>query len=144
MTHVGYVNKDKHAAKAAELLEKEKNGYIQLACDALMGGTAYEDTREQLARRIKRQMKTKLFNYLQRSGIIRTEHRRYCDGSGLCRTYHRDPEINDVPSYLLNIEKILPNFSEIIESIMVEAGKLKVIVEIEAATKNAHNIGDRV
>ena len=36
-----------------------------------------------------------------------------------------------VPSDLLDVETILPNFSELVDSMMVDAGKLRLVSEIE-------------
>jgi hypothetical protein len=48
-----------------------------------------------------------------------------------------EPRESDVPSKYLDIEKVLTNFDAAIDDIMVEAGKRKMIAEIEAVTKEA-------
>ena len=45
--------------------------------------------------------------------------------------------MEDVPSQYRDIEKILPTFQELVDSVLVEAGKLRMISAIEEATKKA-------
>ena len=48
-----------------------------------------------------------------------------------------EPRLSDVPSRLVNIETIIPNFQEAVDSMMTEARRLKAVADIEATTREA-------
>ena len=118
MAHIGHIDKEKQAAKTLEFFNREKDGFVRSACHSYTAGVPPEQTREALVRKIKSRMEDVLFEHLK-------------------RTVRREPRKSDVPSQYRDIEKILPNFQELVDSVLVEAGKLRMISAIEEATKKA-------
>ena len=138
MTHVGHIDKEEYAEKALELLYGEKETFVSFAYDSLFWGVSREETRVNLVDRIKTEMRRILFGHLVVTGAVRGVV-KYDYTYGYCRRIRREPRISEVPSMYLDIAKVLPNFNEVIESLMIEAIKLKLIADIRA--KAAENPG---
>lgn len=137
MSEIRHINSEKHASSVLALLEGEKEKFIQYAFSYFRDGFLPPDeVRDRLARRMKSRMREVIFKHLKRTGEVRGDNRRDFT-LGFCRSRYIEPRINDVPSRYLNIDRILPNFQEIVSSIMTEAEKLKTIAEIEATTSEA-------
>ena len=137
MATIGRIDKEEYAAKALELIEGERDYFVSTVCANLVGVVSPDVAREQLVRRVKSRMEDILFRYLKREGIVKGDYRHQYTYLGYYRTVRREPNKRDVPDELLDIEKILPNFNEIIDAILVEAGKLKMVSAIEETTKKA-------
>ena len=140
MTRVGHINKEQHAAEALELLNGERSTFVSFAFDSLFRGVSREETRGNLADQVKKEMRAILFNHLVRKGVVRGDI-KFDYSYGYCRKIRRAPRISEVPSRYLNIEEILPNFNEIIDAIMLESVKLKLVSDIQA--KQAEADGDK-
>lgn len=136
MAHIGHIDKEKQAAKTLEFFNREKDGFVRSACHSYTAGVPPEQTREALVRKIKSRMEDVLFEHLKRTGDVRGSFRHEYT-MGYLRTVRREPRKSDVPSQYRDIEKILPNFQELVDSVLVEAGKLRMISAIEEATKKA-------
>lgn len=136
MAHVYHVDMERYSADALELIGEEKDYLLRLAYEWLKDGITVEDTRTRLVQKVKIIMKDVLFEHLKRTGTVRGDY-RYDYTLGYCRRKYVEPRMIDVPSKLLDIEAVLPNCHEFINAIMVEAGKLKAIYDIESATKHA-------
>lgn len=137
MPEIRHINSEKHAASVLVLLEGEKEKFIQYAFSYLRDGFLPPDeVRGRLVRRMKLHMRGVIFKHLKRTGAVRGDS-RHDFTLGFCRSRYSEPRISDVPSRYLDIDRILPNFQEIVSSIMTEAEKLKTIAEIEATTSEA-------
>ena len=136
MTHIGHIDKEVHAAKTLELFNKEKDGFVRSACHGYIAGVAPEQMRAELVRKIKSRMEDVIFEHLKRTGDVRGSY-RHSYTMGYLRTVRSEPRKSEVPSQYRDIEKILPNFQELVDSVLVEAGKLRMISAIEEATKEA-------
>lgn len=136
MAEIRYIDSEEHAADTLELLEEEKTDFIRDALSDLRNCPIPSEARDRLVRRMKSRMRDVIFTHLKRTGAVRGDI-RYDFTLGYCRRRYMEPRMSDVPSRYLDIDRILPNFQEIVDSIMAEAGKLKTIAEIEATTKDA-------
>lgn len=136
MAEIGRIDQEEYAAEALELLNQEREGFVRSACYSLSEGVSAEAVRVILVRKVKSEMKHVLFEHLKRSGTV-SGHYVYRYTYGYCRKVRVEPKESDVPSKYLDIEKVLANFDAAIDEIMVEAGKRKMIADIEAVTKEA-------
>ena len=136
MTHIEHIDKEKHAAKTLELFNREKDGSVRSACQSISAGVSSEQVREGLVRRIKSRMEDVIFEHLKRTGDVRGSY-RHSYTMGYLRTVRSEPRKSEVPSQYRDIEKILPNFQELVDTVLVEAGKLRMISAIEEVTKAA-------
>ncbi len=137
MATIRHINEEEYAAKALELLNGRREGLVNYAFGLLQQGLSPEQAGEQLGYKVKREMESALFDYLKRRGIVRGEIRHIYNTYGYCRRIRRTPSKREVPSKLLDIEDSLPNYKEVIGNIMVDAEKLRIIAEIEAAKEKA-------
>ena len=137
MATIRHINEEEYAAKALELLNGRREGLVNYAFGLLQQGLSPEQAGEQLGYKVKREMESALFDYLKRRGIVRGEIRHIYNTYGYCRMIRRTPSKREVPSKLLDIEDSLPNYKEVIGNIMVDAEKLRIIAEIEAAKEKA-------
>lgn len=143
MAHIRHIDKEEYAAHALELFDNKREDFVSFACDCLKDGDSRENTREALVRRVESYMKRFLFDYLKRTGKIQGDI-RYDYTLGYCRRKPVEPRMSDVPSGLLCLSEILmtsealPKFADLIDNVMVEAGKLLMVEEIEAATAKAN------
>lgn len=136
MSEIRRIDQEEYAAEALELLNNEREDFVRSACCSLSEGVSSETTRGILVRKVKSEMKHVLFEHLKRNGTVSGHYvHRYT--YGYCRKVRIEPRESDVPSKYLDIEKVLTNFDAVINDIMVEAGKRKMIAEIEAVTKEA-------
>lgn len=136
MSEIRRIDQEEYAAEALELLNNEREDFVRSACCSLSEGVSSEATRGILVRKVKSEMKHVLFEHLKRNGTV-SGHYVYRYTYGYCRKVRVEPRESDVPSKYLDIEKVLTNFDAVIDDIMVEAGKRKMIAEIEAVTKEA-------
>jgi hypothetical protein len=137
MTHTDYINKDRHAAHALEILGRKRDGFVKFACGKLAEGFSSGEARESLVRKVRSEMEDALFSHLKRTGAVRGSYKyQYC--YGFCRHVRREPRKSEVPSDLLDIRVILPDFNERLDAMMVEAGKLRMVSAIEAINKEAN------
>lgn len=136
MAETRHIDYEEHAASTLELLEDEKMDFVQNTLSDLRGGILPDEARDRLVRRMKSRMRDVIFEHLKRSGVVRGDY-RHDFTLGYCRRKYIEPRTSDVPSRYLDIDRILPNFQEIVDTIMAEAGKLKSIAEIEATTCEA-------
>ena len=136
MSEIRRIDQEEYAAEALELLNNEREDFVRSACSSLSEGVSSETTRGILVRKVKSEMKHVLFEHLKRSGTV-SGHYVYRYTYGYCRKVRVESRESDVPSKYLDIEKVLTNFDAVIDDIMVEAGKRKMIAEIEAVTKEA-------
>lgn len=136
MSEIRRIDQEEYAAEALELLNNEREDFVRSACSSLSEGVSSEATRGILVRKVKSEMKHVLFEHLKRNGTVSGHYvHRYT--YGYCRKVRIEPRESDVPSKYLDIEKVLTNFDAVINDMMVEAGKRKMIAEIEAVTKEA-------
>lgn len=136
MAEIRRIDQEEYAAEAMELLNQVRESFVRSACYSLSEGVSSEAVRVILVRKVKSEMKHVLFEHLKRSGTV-SGHYVYRYTYGYCRKVRVEPRESDVPSKYLDIEKVLANFDAAIDDIMVEAGKLKMIADIEAVTKEA-------
>lgn len=137
MANIRHINEEEYAAKALELLNGKREGYVNYALSLLRQGVSLEQAGERLEDKVKSEMETVLFEYLKRHGIVSGEVRHIYNTYGYCRRIRRIPSKREVPSSLLDISEILQNYEEVIGNIMVDAEKLWIISEIEAARGKA-------
>ena len=130
MARIGYINKETHAARTLEIFNGHRDEFVRFACGKLSEGLSSGEARGCLVKEVKSDMENAIFRHLKHTGVVRGEYRHqyYC---GFYRTVRREPQKSDVPSDLLDVETILPNFSELVDSMMVDAGKLRMVSEIE-------------
>lgn len=143
MARIDYINKERHAEKVLELFMEKREGFIEFVLDLLSSGVSAGETEDRLLKEVKAEMKRTIFDYLKRSGAVRGEYRHLYTGGYYRRTY-REPRITEVPFGLLDMEKILPDFRELVSRIVEDAEKRRMIERIEATTlKNRYDsVGD--
>lgn len=142
MATVRYIDKEAYAAKALEILNGRREGYVNYALGLMKDSLSPGEAGERLQERVFSEMEDALFNYLKRSGKVSGGYRyQYYPVTGFYRPVHREPQKRDVPSDLLDIKAVLPDFEKVMADIMVEAGKLRIIAAIETITEEArvHN-----
>jgi hypothetical protein len=137
MATIGHINKEEYAAKARDLLNSRLAGYINYALRLLQQGMSQEQAGERLKDKVEREMETALFEYLKHRRIVCGDARYRYDVNGYYRRTRSTPSKREVPSNLLDIKEILPDYGDIIGNIMAEARRLLIIAEIEAITKDA-------
>ena len=142
MAHIRTINKEEYAAKALELFNNNREDYVTFACDCLKDGDTPEHARERLVRRVESQMERALFNYLKRTGKIEGDI-RYDYTLGYYRRKRVEPRLSDVPSGLLNISEVLmisetvSRFTDLIDSVLLDARKLLLVARIETTVTQA-------
>ena len=137
MAQIHHVDMEEYATEALELLGEEKDGFVRHALSWLSDGHGQEDTRKRLVRRVKSDMEDVLFEHLKRTGAVRGDYRIDYTRGYYYRRKYVEPRLSDVPSRLVNIETIIPNFQEAVDSMMTEARRLKAVADIEATTREA-------
>ena len=137
MATIRHINEAEYAAKALDLLNGRRGEYVNYAFGLLQQSLSPGQAGERLENKVKSEMEIVLFEYLKRRGIVRGEVRHIYNTNGYCRRIRRTPSKRDVPSNLLDISEILQNYEEVIGNIMVDAEKLWIISEIEAARGKA-------
>lgn len=138
MATIRYIDKEKYAAKALELLLDKREGYVNYAFGLMKEGMPQGQARELLEKKVKNEMETALFEYLKSSGHICGDVRYQYYAGGYYRRVRQRPEKRDVPSNLLDVKEVTPNYEEVIVNIMVDAAKLSAIYKIETITKEAN------
>ena len=119
MATIRHINKKEYAAKALDLMNGRREVYVNYALGLLQQSLSPGQAGEKLEEKVKREMEHLYNTY------------------GYCRRICRRSSKREVPSNLLDIEKVLPNYKEVIGNMMVDAEKLRIIVEIETITKKA-------
>ena len=137
MATIRHINKEEYAAKALDLMNGRREMYVNYALGLLQQSLSPGQAGEKLEEKVKREMETVLFEYLKHRGIVCGEVQHLYNTYGYCRRICRRSSKREVPSNLLDIEKVLPNYKEVIGNMMVDAEKLRIIVEIETITKKA-------
>ena len=137
MATIRHINEEEYALKALELLNGRRERYVNYALGLLRQGMSAEKAREELKDKVKDEMETVLFEYLKHRGIVCGDVRYLYNTYGYCRRIRRRPSKHEVPSNLLDIEGVLPNYEEVIGNMMVDAEKFRIIGEIETVTKEA-------
>ena len=142
MAYIRHIDEEEYAAKALELFNDEREDFVSFACGCLKSGDTRDNTREHLVRRVESYMEHALFEYLKRSGKVEGGI-RYDYSLGYCRRRRDEPRMSDVPSRLLSISEVLmksetlPKFADLIDPVMVDAGILWKVTEIEETTREA-------
>ena len=142
MSHIRYIDREEYAAKAFELFEQERESFVQFAYEQLKDGATTEYAREQLGKKVEKDLEQILFNYLKRTGVVQGSI-RYDYTLGYCRKKRTEPRISDVPSEYLSISEVLmmyetlPKFADVIDSVMMDAKKLIMVDAIETTTNEA-------
>ena len=142
MSHIRNIDKEEYANKAFELFEQERESYVKFAYEQLKDGATTEYAREQLGKKVEKDLEQILFNYLKRTGVVLGSI-RHDYTLGYCRKKRAEPRMSDVPSELLSISEVLmmsstlPKFADVIGSVMMEAKKLIMIEVIESTTNEA-------
>lgn len=142
MATIRHINKEEYAAKALDLLNARRDFYVLTGMNYLSLGFSPEKAREEVESKVCRRMEDDLFEYLKSRGIVCGDVRYLYDAYGYCRRYRHRPSKHDVPTNLLDIREVLPNYAEVITGIMVDAKKLKIVREIESITQEAQNDHD--
>lgn len=137
MSHHLNINEEEYSAEALNLFNREREGYIEFALDDLSGGASVESAKKRLETRVMLDMEHILFDYLKDSNVLRTEYHYQYLSESYGRRIRREPRMSDVPSELLDITKVRPDFNIIINSVMTEAGKRKIIADIMSVTEEA-------
>ena len=142
MLHIRNIDKEEYAKKAFELFEQERESFVQFAYEQLKDGATPEYAREQLGKKVEKDLEQILFNYLKRTGIVQGSI-RHDYTLEYCRKKRAEPRMSDVPSELLSISEVLmmsstlPKFTDVIDSVMMDAKKLIMIEAIESTTNEA-------
>lgn len=139
MTHISHIDIDEHAEECLELFKEERSGFVRHALKHLSEGLSQDDTRERLVRKVKSDMRAVIFEHMKRTGEVHGDSRMPYAHLGYYYRVRRSPDISDVPSHLLDIEELMPNFQDEVGSIMLDAEKLKMIADIEATTRDAQS-----
>ena len=137
MATIRHINEEEYAAKALELLNHRREGDVNYALSLLKQSMSPGQASEKLEDKVKDEMETVLFEYLKHRGIVCGEVRYLYNINGYCRRIRRTPSKRDVPSNLLDIKAILPNYEEVIGNVLVDAEQLWIISEVEAAKEMA-------
>lgn len=137
MATIRHVNEEEYAAKALELLNHRREGYVNYALSLLKQSMSPGQASEKLEDKVKDEIETVLFEYLKHRGIVNGEIRHVYNTYGYCRRIRRTPSKRDVPSNLLDIKAILPNYEEVIGNVLVDAEQLWIISEVEATKEMA-------
>lgn|GEM_PF-2258867 len=138
MATIRYIDKEEYAAKALELLNERREGYVDYALGLLKENLSPGTAGERLGENVRSEMENALFNYLKRSGRISGDYRyRYNHVTNCYRPVRTEPQKRDVPSDLLDLREILPNYDSVIGDIMAEAEKRWIIHRIEVIAKEA-------
>lgn len=138
MATIGHIDKEKHAAKALELLNARREEYVTYALDLMKDNMSPGMAAERLEKKVCSEMENFLFDYLKECGAVRGVYRhQYYPVTGYYRTVRRGPYKKDVPSDLLEIKVVLPNYEEVIGDMMVEAEKRWMVDQIETITRGA-------
>lgn len=136
MATIGHIDKEKHATKALELLNSRREEYITYALDLMKDNMSPGMAGERLEKKVCSEMENNLFDYLKECGTVRGVYRhQYYPVTGYYRTVRRGPYKKDVPSDLLDIKVVLPNYEEVIGDMMVEAEKRRMVDQIETITR---------
>ena len=135
MARIVYINKEKHAEKVLELFHAKREKFLKFVDDRLSKGVSADETTIDLRQEVKAEMKRAIFEHLKRSGAVRGEYQHLYSG-GYYRRIRREPRMADVPSNLLDVEKILPDFRELVSGIVDEVVKRRMIEQIQATTLN--------
>ena len=138
MASIRHIDKEAYAAKALEILNGRREGYVNYALGLMKDSLSPGETGERLKEKVCSEMEDALFNYLKRSGKVSGGYRyQYYPVTGFYRPVRREPSKRDVPSDLLDIKAVLPDFEKVMADIMVEAGKRRIIGQIETVAKEA-------
>ena len=137
MATIRHINEAEYAAKALDLLNGRCGEYVNYAFGLLQQSLSPGQAGERLENKVKSEMKIVLFEYLKHCGIVNGEIRHVYNTYGYCRRIRRTPSKRDVPSNLLDIKVILPNYEEVIGNVLVDAEQLWIISEVEAAKEMA-------
>lgn len=146
MANLRHIDEEEYASHALELFNDEREDFVKFAYDCLKDGETPEHTKERLTGRVESHMESALFDYLKEANFVEGDV-RYDYSLGYCRRKRVEPRMSDVPSRLLSISEVLmvcetlPNFAQVIESVMVDAGILLKVDKIEATTKEARENG---
>lgn len=143
MATVRHIDKEAYAGKALELLSHRREGYIDYALGLMKGNMSPGAAGELVEGRVSSEMEDALFDYLKRSGKVSGAYRhQYYHVTGCYRTVRLEPRKSDVPSELLDIKTVLPNYEQVMGDIMVEAEKRWITAEIEKITREANEKQD--
>ena len=142
MATIRHINEEEYAAKALELLNHRREGYVNYALSLLKQSMSPGQASEKLEDKVKDEMETVLFEYLKHRGIVCGEVRYLYNINGYCRRIRRTPSKRDVPSNLLDIKAILLNYEEVMGNILVDAEQLWVAEQVETTTKEAEDNKD--
>lgn len=116
---------------------------MQFAYEQLKDGATTEYAREQLGKKVEKDLEQILFNYLKRTGAVQGSI-RHDYTLGYCRKKRAEPRMSDVPSELLSISEVLmmsstlPKFADVIDSVMMDAKKLIMVEAIESTTNESN------
>lgn len=103
MATIRHINEEEYAAKALELLNHRREGYVNYALSLLKQSMSPGQASEKLEDKVKDEMETVLFEYLKHRGIVCGELRYLYNINGYCRRIRRTPYKHEVPSNLLDI-----------------------------------------
>jgi len=78
-----------------------------------------------------------LYHYVKRKGIVSKTKMKYFPALGTYRERETEICISDVPSRLLDVYALLPDFSSMVSAFALEIRKQGLINEIEAVTNDA-------
>jgi len=136
MTHTRSINPEGYAQKVLELFDGKREDFVKYALNLISEGISSVPAGERLERRVKSKMKDVLFEYLKRNGTIRGEYiHNYT--YGYCTRRFREPRKSEVYPNLLDIERLLPYFEEVIGNIMADAERLWIDAEVGKFTRDA-------
>ena len=142
MSHIRNIDKEEYAKIAFELFEQERESFMQFAYEHLKDGATTEYAREQLGKKVEKDLEQVLFNYLKRKGIVQGSV-RHDYTLGYCRKKRAEPRMSEVPSEYLSISEVmmmsstLPKFADVIDSVLMDANKLIMVDAIETTTNEA-------
>ena len=110
MPTIRHINEEEYAAKALELLNHRREGYVNYALSLLKQSISSGQASEKLEDKVKDEMETVLFEYLKNRGIVCGEVRYLYNINEYCRRIRRALSKLEVSSNLLDIEQTLPNY----------------------------------
>ena len=142
MVSVKRVDMEKFSITASELARKvlfDKIPHLAMryALKEVTSDPSCAQKREQLEKACISTVETALFYYIKRHNIVTKTRQAYSPALGLFRQRETEICYQDVPSYLLDVKALVPDFPRMVSEVVLEARKRGLLEEIEAVTREA-------
>jgi len=133
---------EEYATEALELINARRENFVVYGKGLLSKGEHPDRIREEIEDDLKSDMEKVLFEHLKSRGVVCGDIDQLYDKYGFCRRFRLKSDKCGASLNLLNIREVLPNFGDVVGSIMVDANKLRIIDEMEAIIREAKRIKD--